>query len=109
MAAIHIDAQYAHLDIPVIGQTYIFFRGRLAAPFTFEAGPESEDVRLFAPDGIPFDNIAFSSVSLTLKQWVSDKSAGKYTLRHGIIRKKPGVSPFDPDAFQYMDSFPADA
>jgi ADP-ribose/FAD diphosphatase len=96
------------MDIPVIGQTYIFFRGRLAEPFTFGAGPESEDVRLFASDEIPFDNIAFSSVSLTLAQWVADKSAGRYTVRHGVIRKKPGVSPFHPDAFDYSDTFPED-
>ena len=104
-ARVDIAAPYAHLDIPMIGQTYIFFRGTLAAPFTFAAGPESSDVQLFAPDAIPYDEIAFSSVSMTLQQWVSDKSAGTYTLRHGVIRKKAGASPYDPAAYTYQGSY----
>jgi ADP-ribose/FAD diphosphatase len=104
-AAVEIASPYAHLDIPVIGQAYIFFRGRLAAPYTYSAGPESEDVRLFAPDDIPYDQLAFSSVLLTLKRWEADIRRGAYTLAHGVIRKKPGASYRDPDAFQYKESY----
>lgn len=106
-ARIHLDAPYAHLDIPVIGQTYMFFRGRLAEPHTFGAGPESAEVRLFEAAEIPFEELAFSSVRLTLQQWVGDKAAGAYSRRHGVIRKKPGASYRDPDAFTFEDTFAA--
>lgn len=63
-------SQYAHWDIPAIGQAYILFKAKLAAPFTFSSGPESLEVALFEPDSIPFDQIAFSSVSITLRHYL---------------------------------------
>lgn len=100
-----VTAPYAHLDIPMISQTYVFFRGTLAEPFTFAAGPESSEVQLFAPEDIPFDELAFSSVTMTLRQWVDDKAAGAYSLHHGVIRKEEGANPFDPNSYEYTDGF----
>ena len=48
-------------------QAYILFRSRLAEPFTFSSGEESLEVALFAPEEIPFHEIAFSSVTTCLK------------------------------------------
>ena len=90
-------------------QSYLLFRAELAAPHTFAAGPESEEVALFAPEEIPFDSIAFSSIHLTLKQWVEDKRRGTYSSMHGVIRKKPGASYRDPDAFKLTDVHHAEA
>lgn len=68
-AHVEIDGPFCHYDIPAISQAYLLFRGRLAAPFTFAAQlPESLEARLFAPDQIPFDQLAFSSVSIALKR-----------------------------------------
>lgn len=92
----------------MIGQAYIFFRAHLAAPFTFSSGPESEEVTLFAPEDIPFDSIAFSSVYITLKRWVSDRERGIYSLHHGVIRKRPGASIRDQNAFQFVDTYQID-
>jgi ADP-ribose/FAD diphosphatase len=84
-------------------QSYLIFRAELAAPHTFAAGPESKEVALFSPDEIPFDSIAFSSINLTLKQWVEDKKRGTYSSLHGVIRKQPGASYSDPQAFKLTD------
>jgi hypothetical protein len=51
-------------------QAYILFRAKLASPFTFSSGPESLEVALFDPAAIPFDQIAFSSVSITLQHYL---------------------------------------
>lgn len=107
-ASVDIMAPYAHLDIPAIGQAYIFFRAHLAAPFTFTSGPESEEVALFSPEDIPFDSIAFSSVYVTLKRWVDDRKRGTYSLHHGVIRKKPGAAIRDQNAFKLMDTYQVD-
>lgn len=90
-------------DDVLVVQSYLIFRAELAAPHTFAATQESEEVELFAPEEIPFDNIAFSSINLTLKQWVEDKRRGSYTSMHGVIRKKPGASYRDPDAYKLTD------
>lgn len=47
-------------------QSYIIFRARLKQP-NFSPGPESLECALFALDEIPFDSIAFSSISVALK------------------------------------------
>jgi len=50
-------------------QAYILFRGRLAPPYTFAAQqPESLEAALFAPQDIPWDQLAFSSVSIALRK-----------------------------------------
>lgn len=66
-ARVRVLAPFAHLDIPAIGQTYLLFRAALAAPFTFSAGPESQEVGLFGLDELPWNDIAFSSTSVALK------------------------------------------
>ncbi len=45
----------------------MLFRARLAAPHTHAPGPESLETRLVRPSEIPWDEIAFSSVSLSLR------------------------------------------
>ncbi len=49
----------------------MLFRGRLAAPFAFAAQePESLEAALFEPEAIPWDQLAFSSVSIALRRRV---------------------------------------
>jgi ADP-ribose pyrophosphatase YjhB (NUDIX family) len=53
-------------EIPHIGQIYMVYRARLLTP-DFAPGPESEDVALFAWNAIPWDNLAFPSVTWALR------------------------------------------
>lgn len=68
-AHVHVLSPYVHWDIPAIGQAYILFRAQLAAPFTYSPGAETLETRLFDPKDIPFNDLAFSSVSTSLT-WV---------------------------------------
>jgi ADP-ribose/FAD diphosphatase len=86
-------------------QAYILFRAKLASPFTFSSGPESLEVELFDPAAIPFDQIAFSSVSITLQHYLQDMASGQWHLHHGVIDKVPGAAPNDPASFQLRDHF----
>eukprot|EP00775_Hariotina_reticulata_P005531 gene5531-5767_t len=104
-AHVQILGPYAHLDIPVIGQAYILFRAKLVAPYTFSAGTESLEVALFEPSSIPFDQLAFSSVSITLRHYLDDMATGVWHLHHGVIYKVPGSAPNDPAAFELRDHF----
>jgi hypothetical protein len=51
----------------------VIFRARFRdeGPPVFAPGPESLDVRLFAPDEIPWQEIAFPSVHWALNAWLS--------------------------------------
>ena len=104
-ARVEIVAPYAHLDIPMIGQAYVLFRARLTAPYTFSCGPETLEVKLFKPEEIPFDELAFSSIAITLQHWVEDCKLGRRSIHHGVINKKAGVKAWDLSAFEYADSY----
>ena len=67
-AAIVIDALLAVYSIPRISQIQLIYRATLSDP-GFAAGPESEEVALFAWDEIPWGDIAFPSVHWSLNNW----------------------------------------
>lgn len=67
-ARIALEGVLAIFSIARIGQVQVIFRARLAEP-GFAAGPESLDVRLFAWEDIPWDEIAFPSVHWALSAW----------------------------------------
>ncbi|TQE03313.1 hypothetical protein C1H46_011039 [Malus baccata] len=97
-ADVEVLSPFAQLDIPLIGQTYVIFLGRLKTPH-FSPGPESSECRLFALDEIPFDSLSFSSMVVTLKLYVEDVRAGKIKFHYGTINKRPGTSPSDSHAY----------
>jgi ADP-ribose pyrophosphatase YjhB (NUDIX family) len=70
-AAITIEGILGVFSIARIGQVQVIFRARFsdAGSPVFGAGPESLDVRLFALDEIPWDEIAFPSVHWALNAW----------------------------------------
>ncbi|KAK4485369.1 hypothetical protein RD792_008008 [Penstemon davidsonii] len=86
-AEVEILSPFAHLDIPLIGQTYIIFLAKLKKPH-FSPGPESLECKLFAPEDIPFDSLSFSSMLVTLKLYIEDKKIGRPKFHYGIINKR---------------------
>lgn len=76
-ASVAIDAPFALISIPHINQVHLFYRGRLENP-NYSAGEESLAVTLLEPDEIPWLDIAFRSVTLCLKHYLSDRRAGQF-------------------------------
>ncbi|CAK9322902.1 unnamed protein product [Citrullus colocynthis] len=97
-AEVEVTSPFAQLDIPLIGQTYIIFMGKLKKPH-FSPGPESLECRLFPLDDIPFDSLAFSSMLVTLRLYVEDVKAGRNTFHYGTINKRPGTGASDIHAY----------
>lgn len=89
---------FAQIDIPRIGQVYLIFRAKLKKPH-FTPGPESLECRLFSPEDIPFDSLAFSSIIVTLRMYVEDIKAGNLKFHYCTINKRPGASMTDPNGF----------
>ena len=60
----------------------MFFLAKLPAVDSFDAGVETLETRLFKPEDIPWDDIAFSAVKYVLEKWVevgSDYSGSVFT------------------------------
>jgi ADP-ribose pyrophosphatase YjhB (NUDIX family) len=88
-ATIAIEGILGVFSIARIGQVQVIFRAHFMDTGTpvFAAGPESLDVRLFAPDEIPWEEIAFPSVRWALNAWRETGS--------GPIGKPAGNPPDD--------------
>lgn len=76
-ALIVIDAPFALISIAHINQVHLFYRGRLTSP-DYAAGDESLEVALLHPEQIPWDDLAFRSVSLCLEHYLADRAHGRY-------------------------------
>jgi ADP-ribose/FAD diphosphatase len=90
-ASVQVIAPYAHFDIPYIGQAYIFYRARMLSP-EFSAGTESLEVKWCAPNEIPWDELAFQVVRVSLELHAEDARTGRYRMHHGIITRDPNGS-----------------
>ena len=56
-------------------QVHVFFRGRLRSP-QIGAGEESLEVKMVAEHEIPWDELAFTSTTYTLRRYLEDRAAG---------------------------------
>ncbi|PSS47443.1 NUDIX hydrolase [Pseudomonas sp. BBP2017] len=63
---------YQLFDLPHINQVHVFFRAELA-DLDFAVGVESLEVRLFDESEIPWDELAFRTISHTLKCYYRDR------------------------------------
>ena len=84
-AKVEIEDLYTVYSIPNISQVYMMFRARLVDPGV-SPGPESLEVRLVTEDEIPWDQLAFAMVKLTLEHFLEDRRRGVFTPRFGDIR-----------------------
>lgn len=70
-AKVELGPLFALVDVVGAGQVHAFFAGRLLRP-EFAAGEETLEVRLFAPDAIPWEDLAFPSVRIALQRYLED-------------------------------------
>lgn len=76
-ADIFVDAPFALISIAHINQVHLFYRGKLRES-NYSAGEESLEVDLFTPEEIPWENLAFRSVTLCLEQYLADRKDGRF-------------------------------
>ncbi|MGI9329926.1 MAG: NUDIX hydrolase [Gammaproteobacteria bacterium] len=74
-ARVELGPLYALVDVVHAGQVHAFFEARLPVP-EFAAGEESLEVRLFQPEDIPWDELAFPSIRLALERYLENRRAG---------------------------------
>lgn len=61
------------ISLPAYDQVHMFYRIDMP-DFSFSTTPESNDVKLFEPNDIPWDELAFRTVSRTLEHFLSDNA-----------------------------------
>ncbi|MGD2137073.1 MAG: NUDIX hydrolase [Gammaproteobacteria bacterium] len=81
-------ALYGVFSIPHISQVYMMFRGRLQTR-QFGPGRESLEVRLFDEGRIPWDDLAFPVVRLTLERYFRDIRTNRFPVHVENITRHP--------------------
>lgn len=87
-ATVEIGELLSLISVPHIDQVHIFYRARLLG-LDFAPGEETLEVALFDEDGIPWQDIAFRTVGLTLRHFFACRRAGRHHLHTGEIGPPP--------------------
>ena len=76
-ATIEIGEPFSLISVPRVNQVHLFYRARLRN-LEFKPGEETLEVALVEEAAIPWKDIAFRTVGLTLKLWLEDRSRGSF-------------------------------
>ena len=87
-ADVELGSLLAVVNIVRAGQVHIFYRGTLLDG-KYGVGEESLDTQLFAPEEIPWDEIAFPSGYIALKQYLKQRETGVDCVHTEIAARKP--------------------
>jgi len=71
---------YTLFNLPYINQVYLFFLAQLESA-DFAAGEESLEVKWFAEEDIPWQELAFPVVRITLEQYFADRKSQTFPVR----------------------------
>jgi len=83
-AHIELGAIYTLLSVPHISQVHVIYRARLL-DLDFAPGEETLDIALFREDEIPWDEIAFRTIAVTLRHFFADRRAASFGFHTGEI------------------------
>jgi ADP-ribose pyrophosphatase YjhB (NUDIX family) len=104
-ANVRLGKLFTLLNVAHVHQVHLFYLAELL-DLDFAAGIESLDVRLFAEDEIPWDDLAFPTIRTTLELFFADRAriregGGDYGFHGGDVtrpmRSADGAAPEQPD------------
>ena len=76
-ANIELAAPFSMISVPRVNQVHLFYRARLL-DLEFKPGAESLEVALFEEASVPWQQVAFRTVGLTLRHWFADRARGAF-------------------------------
>ena len=76
-ARVELVAAFSMISVPYVNQIHVFYRARLQ-DLEFKPGVESLEVALFEEARVPWKDIAFRTVGLTLKHWFADRARNSF-------------------------------
>jgi len=76
-ANIEMGEPFTLISVPRVNQVHLYYRARLRN-LEFKPGEETLEVALIEEAQIPWKEIAFRTVGLTLKHWFADRGRGAF-------------------------------
>ena len=78
---LEMGQRYTVINIPHVDQVHVYFLAKALGP-ELDPGPETLEARWYGLDDIPWDNLAFKSVSTTLKHYLRERETGHFETHH---------------------------
>ena len=76
-ASVELGEPFTLISVPRVNQVHLFYRARLRT-LDFKPGEETLEIALMEEAAIPWKEIAFRTVGLTLKRWFEDRTRGSF-------------------------------
>jgi ADP-ribose pyrophosphatase YjhB (NUDIX family) len=76
-ARVELEPAFSLISVPRVNQVHLFYRARLL-DLSFHPGVESLEVALFAEADVPWPQLAFRTVGITLRHWFADRGQGQF-------------------------------
>lgn len=67
------------ISVPYAEQIHVYYLANVLSP-DLDPGPETLEAKFFKLDEIPWDELAFRTVSATLKCYLADLEQGQFTV-----------------------------
>src|SRR5438132_3279804 len=91
-ARVDVGSLYTMISLPHINQIYVMFHARLL-DLDFGPGSESLEVKLFDESDIPWSEIAFRTITRTLRNYFLDRKLGEFPVRVSALEKRAPLKP----------------
>jgi ADP-ribose pyrophosphatase YjhB (NUDIX family) len=91
-ARVEVGNLYTVISLPQINQVYMMFRARLL-DLDFGPGTESLEVALFDEADIPWESLAFRTITRTLRNFFLDRKLGEFPARVSGLARRPPLPP----------------
>ena len=76
-AQFEMQSLFSVLSVPKVGQVHLFYLAKLTSD-QFDPGFETQEAKLFTEADIPWDEIAFKTVKVTLERFFADRAIGTF-------------------------------
>ena len=91
-ACVEVGELYTLISLPHINQVYMMFRAQLV-DLDFGPGPESLEVALFSEADVPWEAMAFRTITRTLRNFFLDRKLGAFPPRVSALERRPPLPP----------------
>ncbi len=86
-AKVTLEGAFAMLSIPQISQVHLFYRATLHDG-KHAAGDESLETRLFDAEDIPWEQLAFPSITRCLRLYFGDRTEGEFRFHEEELQRE---------------------
>jgi ADP-ribose pyrophosphatase YjhB (NUDIX family) len=76
-AQVELEGLFSVVNVARVGQVHLFYRARLLND-QFDPGHETMEARLYEEADIPWEELAFKTVSETLQRFFEDRRSGRF-------------------------------